>query len=129
MTKRIKYKCSVCHRSGAGYQETIHSGSSERKEDIPPDNWLHMYGSVYLCSNCSDNPKALHEANLLVTQEKATEKKNRRSCILLCLFILIAIGIAFYAVYAMYGEDSVGKIIAIVLLVVFIFVKSIFKKF
>ena len=71
----------------------------------------------------------MHEANLLVTQEKATEKKNRRSCILLCLFILIAIGIAFYAVYAMYGEDSVGKIIAIVLLVVFIFVKSIFKKF
>ena len=66
MTQRVKYNCSICNRSGTGYREK--KGDSE--ENIPPDNWLHVGGTIYLCDKCADNPDALQKAELKVKKER-----------------------------------------------------------
>ena len=73
MTQRVKYNCSICNQSGTGYREK--KGNSE--ENIPPDNWLHVGGTIYLCGKCADNPDALQKAELMVEEER---QRNRLGC-------------------------------------------------
>lgn len=128
MTKRIQYKCSICNRSGAGYRETTLVKGSKRAEDIPPDNWLHMYGSIYLCSNCVENTEALRKADLLVKKEKESDRNARHGCILLCFFILAAIGIALYTVYIIYGREGIDNILAIIFAIAMLLGGSLFAR-
>lgn len=64
MTQRVKYNCSICNQSGTGYWEK--KGNSE--ENIPPDNWLHVGGAIYLCGKCVDNPDVLQKVGLKVEE-------------------------------------------------------------